>query len=477
MRIVKDFAVKNPNFLLPIFNLLPQLGMPRRWRTAVINPLHKNGSKTKVTQYRPISNLDSLSKLYEKMIMERLNQFKDIDGSFQHGFRANRSTTTAMLEIQDFISGSLDSGKIVGSYSLDLSAAFDLLRPEILLHNLREILPNGLTSILMDFLSHRNFSVEVEGIRSRSRDLKVGCVQGSILGPRLFTIYMRKLEQLITSSNYNLTAYADDTYVSIAGKDVNDIKTKLEEMMTRHDDFLQSVGMKTNVSKTELIFFSRKNINAPTITVKNNVITPTKTLKILGIKFDQNLMWDTHLKEVRKKAMLVINKLKFLSKFLTKESMKKVVTSHFFGMIYYSSPVWLTEISSAQHWKILNSLHYRALRSAARDFTFRWSKDDLNTYFKRATPLKWMRYSCCKMAISLYNLGVDGPPLTSKMRAAAYINDRQPLRAYFMDTSRLRIGKHSLPNRVNSMRTIAFDWVGGIDKHKLRIELKKTFVN
>jgi len=288
---------------------------------------------------------------------------------------------------------------------------------------------------------------------------------------------MRKLSQLVTSSNINLTAYADDTYVSIAGTDVIDIKAKLEEMMTKHDDFLQSVGMKTNVSKTELIFFSRKNIIAPTITVKNNDIVPSNNLKILGIKFDQDLAWDTHMKEVRRKAMLVINKLKFLSKFLSKDSMKKVVTSHFYGMIYYSSPVWLTEITSAQNWKILNSLHYRALRTAVRDFAFKWSKEDLNAYFKRATPLKWMKYSCCKMAINLYNLGNDGPPLTSKLKASAYINDRQPQRAYFMDTSRLRIGKHSLPNRMNSMCSISFNWIGGIDKNKLRIELKKTFVN
>jgi len=66
---------------------------------AIVTPLHKSGDKTSVTQYQPISNLDSLGKLYEKIFLSRIEAFGEIDGSFQHGFKANRSTTTAMLEI------------------------------------------------------------------------------------------------------------------------------------------------------------------------------------------------------------------------------------------------------------------------------------------------------------------------------------------------------------------------------------------
>jgi len=444
---------------------------------AIINPLHKAGSKTLATQYRPISNLNFLSKLYERLVLEKLNQFGELDGKFQHGFKANRSAVTAMLEIQDFISSNLDNGRVDGSYSLDLSAAFDLLRPDVLYPNLNEILPHDLTSVLMDFLSKGTYKVEVEGIKSETRFLKVGCVQGSILGPRLFTLYMRKLGSLVTSPNIHLTSYADDTYVSISGNDVNEVKLKIEETMTKHDDYLQNIGMKTNVTKTELIFYSRKKINTTPITVKGSDIIPSSSMKVLRIKFDNHLTWDTQIKDIKTKAMHVINKLKFLSKFVDKEMMRRVVTSHFFGMIYYASPVWMSETTTAPHWKTLNSLHYRVLRSSVRDFTYKWSKDDLNNYFKRATPLKWMRYTCSKMAMKLYLLGQAGPPMSTKLRASAYINDRQPHKVHFMDTSRLKIGKQSLTNRLSSMKTIKFDWANGIDKHKLRIELKKTFID
>jgi len=114
---------------------------------------------------------------------------------------------------------------------------------------------------------------------------------------------------------------------------------------------------------------------------------------------------------------------------------------------------------------------------SVRDFTFKWSKDDLNNYFKRATPLKWMKYTCGKMAINLYLLNQAGPPMSTKLHEPAYINDRQPHKVHFMGTSRLKIGKQSLTNRLSSMRKINFDWANGIDKHKLRIELKKTFID
>jgi len=73
--------------------------------------------------------------------------------------------------------------------------------------------------------------------------------------------------------------------------------------MKKHDDFLLSVGMKTNVTKTELIYFSRKPVEKFTLTVKNQQIIPSKEIKILGIKFDEQLTWESHFKSLKKKAI------------------------------------------------------------------------------------------------------------------------------------------------------------------------------
>jgi len=256
-----------------------------------------------------------------------------------------------MIEIQSFVLKQLDKDLVVGCYSLDLSAAFDLLRPDKLLENLSEIFPYELVSPIMDFLSGHCFSVETDGIKSSLHELNVGCLQGSILGLCLFTLYMRGLASLVNSEDSCIVAYVDDTYVCVYGKTVEDIRPHLELVMTKHGDYLQSVGMHTKVNKTELIYFSQKSIIPQDLMVKGITVRPTDTMKILGVKFDRSMNWDAHQSNIKKKAFFVMRKLKFLSRFIGPPLMKRVITSHFFGMFYYASAAWMNELTSSSQWK------------------------------------------------------------------------------------------------------------------------------
>lgn len=333
MRVVKDFATLFPDTIVQIFNTISHDRIPSRWKTAIVTPLFKAGNKNAITQYRPISNLDSFGKLYEKVILHRLDEYGEQDGTFQHGFKPNRSTVTAMLEMQDFVATELDKGNIVGTYSLDLSAAFDLLRPDILQATLSNVISPGLLNTIMDFLSERKFCVEVNGKRSNAKSLKVGCVQGSILGPRLFTLYLRNLQEIIPQAF--VVSYADDTYVSISAKTIEEVKSNITNTMTLHDDYLNRIGMVTNVNKTELIYFARKTKIKDPITVKNAEIHPVEHMKVLGVLFSSDLTWDKQVERMALKARVILAKLKLLSRFLNAEDMAKVVTSHLFGFMYY----------------------------------------------------------------------------------------------------------------------------------------------
>jgi len=164
-------------------------------------------------------------------------------------------------------------------------------------------------------------------------------------------------------------------------------------------------------------------------------------------------------------------------RFLNKEGMLKVTTSHLFGMIYYGSPAWLNELTTFTHWKKLNVLHYRALRICLKDFLNKTSKDCLNCELKRATPLLWMKFSSTKLAINLILMGNHTTRLGKKLEGNIYINDRCPWRAITMGTSRLQIGRNSFLNHLNNgLREVHFDSTNGIYPHKLRIELQKTFI-
>ena len=96
-----------------------------------ITPIHKKGDKSNINNYRPISNLCSMSKVFEKLIMQRITEIEelnniDLTGANQHGFKRKRSTNTAGLEIQSEIAGAMDSNKYSIMASLDLSSAFDI---------------------------------------------------------------------------------------------------------------------------------------------------------------------------------------------------------------------------------------------------------------------------------------------------------------------------------------------------------------
>jgi len=154
--------------------------------------------------------------------------------------------------------------------------------------------------------------------------------------------------------------------------------------------------------------------------------------------------------------------------------MKKVLTTHYFGMVYYASQVWLNELTTSRQWKLINSLHYKALRTVIGDFRNQTSRNVLNRILKRATPSQWMLYSNAKIAISLFT-DENGPPLSHKIRNNAYLNNRKPGLATFMDSSRLKIGRNSLQNRLKMMTSVKFKWTTGINKHALRVALKTTF--
>jgi hypothetical protein len=144
MRILKDGASILRNPLSDLFEkIYKKKEIPEQWKVAKIIPLHKKGNKHDVANYRPISNLCSVSKVFEKLIQKRLEKIGednnvDITGEQQHGFKKNRSTITAGLTIQSLISREMDEDKFVVMSSLDLSAAFDLVNLDLLLKRLKK---------------------------------------------------------------------------------------------------------------------------------------------------------------------------------------------------------------------------------------------------------------------------------------------------------------------------------------------------
>jgi len=137
---------------------------------------------------------------------------------------------------------------------------------------------------------------------------------------------------------------------------------------------------------------------------------------------------------------------------------------------------WLSDCQSRNiAWKGLAFFPVAKINvdSIIKDPKNKISKLDLNASIKRATPRQWAQYSTAKLAI---NLMTGSTPMGIKLKAKCYVNDWIPGRGSVPDTSRLKIGRYSFPNRLQCLKKLDFDWCTGISKDRLRINLKKCFV-
>ena len=180
---------------------------PKQLRIAKVIPLFKKGEETSIENYRPISLLSSISKVFERVVFNQLYQYLDVDNLLfdsQYGFRKQHSTELAALELIDLIHKSMDNGQI------PVSIFLDTLDHTILLSKLKHYgIKNKEFQWFNSYLSNRHQYVEFEGARSETLGLEMGVPQGSILGPLLFIIYVYDMHTV--SNEFTFITYADDT--------------------------------------------------------------------------------------------------------------------------------------------------------------------------------------------------------------------------------------------------------------------------
>jgi len=230
MSVLKDTKQALLPYYTVLFNIILETGIiPFGWKHAIFRPIFKKGDPSLINNYRPISNLSSLSKLFERIILDILKKLNsEIDGLNQHGFRPHHSTLMAALEIQTILADFLDQKKEVGIYSVDLSAAFDLVDVNFFncMCQKGEMNP-WIRRILVNFLLNRSSSVKIGLSTSCPFKLSVGCAQGSTLGPKIFNIYVSDLIEMEKDS-IKIVSYADDSYVIVAA----DNRQALIDIMT-----------------------------------------------------------------------------------------------------------------------------------------------------------------------------------------------------------------------------------------------------
>ena len=216
-RILKELSKELAFPLCVLFNRsLSQGEVPRQWKEANICPIHKKDDPSLVSNYRPISLLNSEDKVFERLIFKHLyNHLRDnnVLSSLQSGFIQGDSTVNQLTFLYNTFCQALDMGKEVRVVFCDIRKAFDRVWHAGLLHKLKAAGVQGeLLKWFTNYLAERKQRVILPGVASDWTYILAGVPQGSILGPILFLIY---INDIVAEIGSNIRLFADDTSLYI----------------------------------------------------------------------------------------------------------------------------------------------------------------------------------------------------------------------------------------------------------------------
>ena len=216
--------------------------------------------------YRPVSNLNFISKILETIVAVQLQTHLDEAGlmtAFQLAYRKHHSTECALLNIHDILLN-VAKGSVTALTLLDLSAAFDTTDHTSLLDRLNVYY--GISELALGwfklYLSGRTHSVKVGSTLSHPAVLQYGVPQGSVLGPILFSLYTNPISSIIHShSSINHHFYADDTqlYITLSTTNFSHSIQKLKNCLNDIQNLMFANNLKLNPEKTEFILIGSKN--------------------------------------------------------------------------------------------------------------------------------------------------------------------------------------------------------------------------
>jgi len=329
---------------------LDKAELPLLWKEATIVPLRKAGKDdyTSAKSYRPISLLQTISKVMESVIAERISYLVETHGllpTTHFGARKLRSSVDALVHLQERIFRAWRGGKTLSLVSFDVKGAYNNVAKEPELHRLRQRrVPEQLVRWIGSFCTSRKACVMVNGKRSDKVELPhSGLPQGSPLSPILFLFFNAELLEASIPRGSSM-AFVNDFTAWVVGKDASENTATIQEhVLPRLKTWEETIGAVFETSKTAFVHFSRTQIGTRwccnPLTFKGEDIVPTGSVKILGIVMDSALQFRQHLARAAKRGFAAAQAVKRL-KNLRPAMARQLVNTVVMPIGDYASAVW-----------------------------------------------------------------------------------------------------------------------------------------
>lgn len=341
--------------LLHLINYSLEEGtFPDKLKEGKIMPIFKSGDNKLAGNYRPISLLNAISKIFERVVLVRLlNHLADngIIAKEQHGFQRGKSTKSAIVSIVEQIIDILESGDKALAIFIDLCKAFDCVNHRILLQTLESL---GITGVELNwfesYLIGRTQCVEltkeVNGkltkYLSSRLEVKAGVPQGSIIGPILFLLYINRLPRVLSDGSALL--FADDTSIICKSHQLDALEVNSCINVQSVVQFLNELLLSVNGKKSQYLQFRNKhNVSRDReidVVINNSPLEQANSVKFLGVLLDRSLTWVPYIDQLCNKISSGVFAIKHIARLRDQKLLLAAYHGLILSHIRYAILVW-----------------------------------------------------------------------------------------------------------------------------------------
>ncbi|KAL4103526.1 hypothetical protein QTP88_018889 [Uroleucon formosanum] len=374
--VVAELARARPAILLDLFNKCLVMGIfPARWKVARLVLLYKGNNKPRAepSSYRPLSLLDGVGKLFERLILCRLNAHLDANNSLsnlQFGFRRGRSTSDALRcvieQAERAARGPARSRQLCAVVAIDVRNAFNSA-PWLLIDAAlqRRGFPGYLVRLLRSYMTGRSLLVGGGDGDLTRIDVSCGVPQGSVIGPCLWNIFYDDLLRLELHDSVKLVGFADDIALVITAPNAGLLENIGNAALRSIDRWMQDNDLQVAPQKSEAVVLTNKwAYRDPVFTLGEQQISVKPSMRYLGVQLDKRLNFGDHIRLVTAAARRAVSALGRLMPNVQGPSAckRRLLMSVVHSKLLYASPVWAVAAARAARNRVALS---QAQRGAA----------------------------------------------------------------------------------------------------------------
>ena len=353
--------------LMQIWNIevIENKKFPTKLKYADIKPIFKKLERFLVENYRPVSILPVVSKMFERLMQKQINKYVESYLSpYLCGYRKGYNAQYALTLMIEKWKQSLDSKGHAGAILMDLSKAFDTLNHELLVAKLGAYgFEKSALVIILDYLSDRWQRTKINVSFSSWSELLTGVPQGSVLGPLLFNLYINDFFCQITKTH--ACNFADDASLNAFSRDLEELLSSLEYDTLSAIIWFENNFMRLNEEKCHFLVAANTNEHL-WVKVGDAMIWESQNEKLLGLTIDKNLKFNIHLANICKKASQKVSALSRVAKILPLHRKRELLKAFIESQFSYCPLIWM--FCSRKMNRKINHIHERALRLVYDDY-------------------------------------------------------------------------------------------------------------